>query len=405
MKVQNNYILLRKEYIKKENREETDEKGRRIIHLDLPIGLRTLLNEIFNLKGENWNSDSHFKHTVSFEHTIENKKGTVTIEIFEVLNDCYLNIQVDNKTKIQCVKLLEYVNFELYNPENKIEQTFTMVTSYDAISEFYCNKIFVKFAHFERLFRRLLFNIYILNYGNDYYKKTISQDIIAKAKGNIRAKKQKDEQYLKEFFYSLDYGDLQNILFASKWTSVDEANKQNFLSKHDNLSELSDEELRKFIQGINAKSDWERLFKDKITRPDIEDDMEYIRKQRNKVAHSKLFTHDDYVDSLKTLNVLLKSVDKAIGLTQDKDFWEKNLTALTASLQIVKESFKEFSAQISKMFASIKISDMLAPFKQIASQIQSYYKPIRELGLYMSNNKNENLEEETDKNDDSDDKL
>ncbi|WP_277407888.1 hypothetical protein [Lacrimispora xylanisolvens] len=221
------------------------------------------------------------------------------------------------------------------------------------------------------MFRRLLFfNIYILNYGREYYEKTIRKEITEKAKSNIRTtKRNKEEQYLKEYFYSLDYSDLQSILFTQNWTTVDEEEISKFLKTHDNLSLIPEDVLRKFIQGIGAKSDWERLFKSKVGVSSIKEDIDYIRRQRNKVAHSKLFTYEDYKESLKTLNKLEKTINEAIKYTQDKDFLDKNSELFKVNMQKIIKSIRGLSEQVV---------DLSVPLKQMQMRITEIMKPVNE---------------------------
>ena len=94
----------------------------------------------------------------------------------------------------------------------------------------------------------MLFNIYIVNFGRDYYKMTIDEGIQKKIKGVVgvdSSKEQKDKiktnyhtsnnkeieeiERLQRFFYSLEYTDVQKLLFTSSWTSVDETAKTKFL--------------------------------------------------------------------------------------------------------------------------------------------------------------------------------
>lgn len=364
MKMHNNYILLLKESSSKKSSQVFNEDNNTII-IDIPVDLRELLNSVFNLDPMDWKEKSkYFWYVVSFQLPMNDLKINISFEVFDVHGNRYLNIESHGSTSHQCAKALDIINTKLFDIKNKIEEQYIIISTYDAVSEFYCNKIFSKFANFERSFRRLLFNIYILNYGRQYYEKTICKQIANKAKGTIRAKRHKDEQYLKEFFYSLDYSDLQAILFTQNWTSVDEEEISKFLEYHDNLSLISDEELRKFIQNIGAKSDWERLFKDKVSLISIEEDIDYVRRQRNKVAHSKNFTYEDYKESLKILNKLIKAVDDAIELTQDKVFLEKNIDDIKISVQKVTESIRQFSKIMEESFSPIKqipmiISDVL----------------------------------------------
>ena len=106
--------------------------------------------------------------------------------INEVRENTFLDIIVNGKNKIQIIKCLEYIQGKIF--ESDINKYYISIVSYDAISEYYCNKIFGKLNSLERNLRKLLFNIYIVNFGVQYYQATISEELQAQIKKNIQAK-------------------------------------------------------------------------------------------------------------------------------------------------------------------------------------------------------------------------
>ncbi|MCL2436534.1 MAG: hypothetical protein FWD00_00690 [Clostridiales bacterium] len=393
MKMQNNYILLKREDLKVDAKiaeQENPKTG--TITIDISHSIRDRLNCLLQINRDSWETKpTLFQHVASFQFQIEDFEIDVRIELLDVRDDCYLNIAVDGKTKKQCVQALEDIHSRLFDKKNKMEENHVLIISYDAVSEFYCNKIFSKFAHFERLFRRLLFNIYVLNYGREYYKETMPKEIISDAKKNINSNQKKmntskEDRYLQEFFYALDYGALHALLFTRKWLNVDEVEKDKFISSYDNLSSVSDEELRTFILSIKPKSDWERLFQDKITIETISGDMDFVRNQRNQVAHSKTFTYLDYEKSKKTLDELIKAINEAINITENKDFLDKNLENVVNK---TSEMLSKFASQMQTYFSQINFSDVLYPFAENMSRI---FKAV-EAGISLSNDSDNNEDE------------
>ena len=59
------------------------------------------------------------------------------------------------------------------------------------------------------------------------------------------------------------------------------------MKSHDDLTQLTDEELRKQFAEFSPKSDWERFFYGKTndTAEEIKTTLDEIRKFRNKIAH------------------------------------------------------------------------------------------------------------------------
>ena len=62
------------------------------------------------------------------------------------------------------------------------------------------------------------------------------------------------------FFYSFEFIDIQKLLFAKGWINEDEKAKASFLEKNQDLSQLTDEELRMAFCKYTPQSDWERFF-------------------------------------------------------------------------------------------------------------------------------------------------
>ena len=131
------------------------------------------------------------------------------------------------------VNALEYIQNKIIG--SGIEDNYIMIVSYDSISEYCCNKAYPKLNKLERNLRQLLFSNYTVNFGSDYYQTTISPELQVMIKGVIQAKgneEKKNIERLKKFFYSMEFSDIQTLLFTKKWTKLEEDSKSEFLSKH-----------------------------------------------------------------------------------------------------------------------------------------------------------------------------
>ena len=134
-------------------------------------------------------------------------------------------------SKKQIAECMEDIQQKFFS--SCVRERYIDIISYDAVSEYYCNKIYPKLNTLERNLRKLLFNIYVVNFGLNYYKATINEGLQNKAKQVVNRdsrKKEKDhikEKYtattrkeveeielLQRFFYSLEYGDIQDLLFT-----------------------------------------------------------------------------------------------------------------------------------------------------------------------------------------------
>lgn len=134
----------------------------------------------------------------------------------------FCDVVIEGKDKREAIAALEHVHELICKSE--IQNGFIIVTSYDSISEYYCNKIYPYLNRVERNLRKLLLNIYIVNLGKEYYSKTVSEGIQEKAKTVIQAPKGKKKpiHYIQKFFYSLELGDMERMLFEAHWSEYDE---------------------------------------------------------------------------------------------------------------------------------------------------------------------------------------
>lgn len=376
MQIKSSYIFLRNPY-KKLCESEKDTVAFKKLR-----NIRSFIQDTFPDFKISIDSDNIFKITRNGFIKINNNEYHASFVIYEVAECTFLDVIVDSPTRRQSLDCLKTIQDKLLLCE---KDGFIMIISYDAVSEYYCNKIYPKLNKLERNLRKLLFNIYIVNFGLKYYQSTISEDIQKTAKQNIQAsggKETKEIKWLKEFFYSLDYHNIQQMLFKPAWTSLDQEEKENFLSENKDLSKFSDEELRIKFSHFAPKSDWERFFSKKIKISDIEKVIEDIRSYRNKIAHFKFFYKEDYDKCNKQVCRLNKAIINAIKITETKDFSEKSMEYLIPSYASFEKAIHEFQKVLAPSFESLAttIQKMQSHLEIFTSSVASLFttKPIFE---------------------------
>lgn len=369
MKLKSSYIFLPNPYKKK-----VEKPNENVITIGKNVF--GFIKQVFPFIEETKGYGDLFKKKYTGTITNERKHYMVEFLINKVVDNTYLDVTVEAKSKAQVVKTLEYMQDTIES--SGILNEYIMIISYDAVSEYYCNKIYPKLNKLERTLRQLLFNTYIVNCGHDYYKTTTRQDLQDKVKGVIQAKgsrENKEIELLKNFFYAVEFIDIQNLLFSFGWTDFDEKAKSKFLAEHGNLSELSDEVLRKAFTELTPRSDWERFFSNKIVNINVQDVIEYIRKQRNNIAHCKFFKKKEYDRCSKAINNLNKAIISAIALTEEKDFHDKNSESLRKSFAAYDQWRKEYEEQIKVIFAPINTT--MEPIRQQIEKLNTTMEPIR----------------------------
>lgn len=359
------YILIRKEKMK--NSKSEDEN---IITIPLsPLGLikrnfeEVKVNKVSNKDEEIFRS---------------NWDGTFSINELEII----FSIKQYSKQKLSYLNISTKVN-NIYNMElidekiNKImKDSYTVVTSYDCISEVYCNKIYRRLNNFERKLKELLFDIYTFHYGINYYDRSFNSNLKAKVKTDKSIySESKSIEEIKQALYELDYNGIIELLFTPKWIADDEKDKLNLIRKI-NSDNLSSKELIDCIENIRPKSDWDRLFLPQIGEfLDIEQSIEQLRKLRNRVAHCKFFRKQHYQECVNLLKILNKQITKALKIVMNINFQELNaqyasdelhkaLRPLQETLSSIRKSITSEMTEYINQIASVANSPMLKKYKE-----------------------------------------
>lgn len=370
----NNYIFLPKD--KGKNVSPTPEETGAVIYLRTEKKVFSYIKSIFGEPVSKDTSDKVFKIIYIYEIKIDGIMHNVGFTVHNITHYSYLDVCVSGKTSKQVVNALEYIQNKIIG--SGIEDNYIMIVSYDSISEYYCNKAYPKLNKLERNLRQLLFNTYTVHFGPDYYQTTISPELQVKIKGVIQAKgneEKKKIERLKNFFYSMEFSDIQTLLFTKKWTKLEEDSQSDFLSKHEKLTELSEEELREAFERFSPRSDWERLFADKMDNQEIENMIEVVRATRNDIAHCKFFYKKQYLSFNETANALNRSIITAIRLTEEKDFTQKQAESFRIALAGITDTLAQLQKQIQE-----------TTYRNISVFVQSFYTKMSKWGEDLNAN-------------------
>lgn len=224
------------------------------------------------------------------QFSINDTNATFGIKQYSKHKLSYLSISVkgNNITNLELID--EKINSIMAND-------YIIITSYDYISEFYCNKIYRKLNNFGRKLKELMFDVYTFSYGMNYYEKNFSDELklkVKKLRDTSISSEAKDIEQLKQSLYALDYNDIIKLLFTPKWLDDDEKDKIDLISQIKN-KEMSSKQLINYINTIKPKSDWDRLFVPQIGKmSNIEEAIDELRELRNRVAHCKFFRKKHY---------------------------------------------------------------------------------------------------------------
>lgn len=388
MQLQNSYIFLPNPF-KKEDASRPKQDN--LIRVKTEDSFVSCLKAAFPSAAMDMDNSLFFKTVYCFSIDQDGISCTVTFLVNSVVHNYYLDVIVSGKSKAQIIKGLEYVQNAI--DASSIPQNYIEIISYDAISEYYCNKIYPKLNELERNLRKLLFTIYVVNFGLDYYTSTVTGELQSKAKGVISVDAKTDKDKLKSiyratnkeieeitrwqrFFYSFEFSDIQKLLFSKNWTSIDEQDQAKFLEANRDLSQLTDKELRVAFTRYAPKSDWERFFNEKIPELDVEGIIEEIRKSRNSIAHCKFFYRDEYESCKKAIHCLNRAIISAIRIAEEKDFSNQNSKYIADAMAGVLERIGEIAQTIS---ATVKPA--LQAMGRISETISHYFELFQKCDL------------------------
>ena len=163
---------------------------------------------------------------------------------------------------------------------------------------------------------------------------------------------------------------------------------------------MSDTELRTAFKNLEPKSDWERLFSNKVDNQiDFNQLLDDIRKYRNHVAHCKLFGKDAYINCIKNVKKLNSEIIKAIQITETHDFSIESVKQITQSFANIRinlaEMVKNMSTVVSGVFeraasqASANIStNIRTTLLNLTQQLTTELYDDNELDNYIDNAEN-----------------
>ena len=159
--LQNCYIFLK-------NIDNQDDQKKTTAIKVVPSIYSLVMKEIPNAtRITNTEENRFFKKTLNAKIPVNNTDVNATITIFDVKDATYVNVTVDSNEICSGINCLEKIHLAFSSFASSDD--YIMVISYDAISEYYCNKIFPKLNRLERDFRRLLLNTYTINFGRNYF--------------------------------------------------------------------------------------------------------------------------------------------------------------------------------------------------------------------------------------------
>ncbi len=377
MKKINSYVFLKRV----DDKLKKDKEGNYILYMT--DNVRSVLREIFNAEDDDLTleeletptdeTEEKYEKMLlgktmgNFQLEVEGRTKNIDFKLSVVDSTEYLDIIIEDDSEETIIKFMKEIDKAIIT-NNKLSKNYIIITSYDSISEYYCNKVYPKLNEFERKFRKLLFITYTAQFKKAYFESTTSKELQTKAKEKI--KNRNAEYRIQQYLYSLDFYDFKQLLFDKSWNEYDEKQLHKYLKKHSDLRELTDSEIRNKILSIHPTNDWERLFSNKGLDEDFENIIVKIGELRNIVAHNKIIKEDQYNELNEMLDNSIITIDEAINITETEDFKRINSEKISETMEIFAEDLKRITygitEKINKLFESTNLKNTLNLFRDLA---------------------------------------
>jgi len=269
--------------------------------------------------------------------------------------------------------------------KSKEQKYFFAIRDYDGISESFCGRLYPKYAEFERKLRSLILFILTKAYGSSWQEETVSEEMLSaikkRAHGNIS---------LNETLENMDLDNLETFLFEKR--EVDYLTIINEELSKELLQKLEKDQICEIIDNMRPTSLWQRHFEKFGSQDKWEKSIQDIHKTRNKVAHQKTISLEEYTDINKKLNKINRDLTNVTENIRKENFTEHSIIDILAS-------FITLSTAITKVIAqSEAMQDVVKSFSEVLKRTKAFQnievgKSFAKLGrTYLALNKLNNIQ-------------
>ena len=272
----------------------------------------------------------------------------------------------DNNNKVEA-EILEKIKKDIRKSEHRVNYYITIC--YDGSAEYYCSKLMIPLAIFERNLRQFLYLILISLYDIEWLDRFISKEVI----DDIKKKNNNNINKLVE--KGLEYFTFQNYikcLFTPRnLKSIEEMIQE--VNNENEKEGVTKEDIVKIINNNTEKTMWEVIFND-IKIEFSGEDINNIRKIRNEVVHNKEMTSQKYEKYKKIINESNKKIKMVITKIEEEKYREK-IFDIRPILDMYLNKFKEISDIISNSFkTNIELEKMIQSVTVMSNIIEQNNK-------------------------------
>ena len=296
------------------------------------------------------------------EHTINIDKVDVKYRVIQKKNSkrCFFEMTTSERIT-RTIPALKKVDEALFKSSQ--QRYYHAIRDYAGISENFCKRLYPKYAEFERKLRSLILFIVTKAYGSNWQTATVSKELLRalqeNAHGNVS---------LNETLENMDLSTLEEYLFKQRHVDYPCFIREKLNVKY--LEKLEKEEICAIIDEMRPTSLWQRHFEKFGSQECWMKKIVDVHATRNKVAHQKTISLDEFNSINKKLNNINRDLTKTIEGIREENFTEYRIVDVLGSFADIVGNMTKSIAQ-SQAFKDVVIS--------FNEKIQEILKPMADI--------------------------
>ena len=291
-------------------------------------------------------SISRSKESFAYEYDDDIVKVLYTVSN-EKNGTRYLYLSCESSA-FKAAKVLDEIKEKI--TKSDLRKMFFISILRDDVSQYFCERLYVKFSIFERRLRELVFGILTVDLGVEWYDKTIQTELDKDIKEIMKSSNR--SKLIQEAMHNMTLSQLETYLFTPYRKVTCEEAIEEILDNKSSFKNLDD--LMPIIDSARAQSLWERFFDGKVEIIGLNKRLSEMRTYRNIVAHCKDMSYNSYLYCNRLLRDLTAGIDKAI-VALDSSIYKKvsiieTFAVLSETLsEVINSRFEVIFSSFSKM--------------------------------------------------------
>lgn len=288
----------------------------------------------------------------------------IQYRIIQKRNSKYCFLEMTSKARVnRSIPALKKIDDGFF--KSKQQKYYHRIRDYDGISESFCKRLYPKYAEFERKLRSLVLFILTKAYGSNWQRETVSKELLSVLKENAHG-----SVSLNETLENMDLATLETYLFEKRHVDYPMIINEKLSAK--SLEELEKEEICTIIEEMRPTSLWERHFEKFGSQETWMRKIKEIHDTRNKVAHHKTISIDEFTTINRKLNSVNRDLTNAIEGIREENFTEYGIVDILGSFATIARDLVKNIVE-SQAFRDVVIG-FNAKIQEIVKPMTAVYK-------------------------------